>query len=359
MTYNAASDEQINDLITESQYCTQFTNFQCQNAKLLINDKFGWYQTTKDSIKSYWGGNTNNDGCKGGKCNCDQQDGVEREDGGLLLNKNDLPIRGGNFQAIDPTGKRCWRVDSLKCYSKWNEIKVPFKIIFPCILQSDIYKHCHQIRQKNARFNPLGNNKYAIDPDGAGGNNIFGVTCDFEYDKTIGITIVPHDNTDRTNVAKAISKVLNYPNVEITQMRGLISESEFCSQKLLYTCRQAVLLNNMNTPNSYFKDWSGSISQNWANADKSALEGCACRLLKTCPADNTCRCDSKLPILQDEGGWVTSLQKLPISQVSFDGIVQPNGRGFYSVGSLGCAPKPFCKEYIISNNWFYITLFLI
>lgn len=193
----------------------------------------------------------------------------------------------------------------------------------------------------------MGNHRYAIDPDGAGGNDIFGVTCEFKYDKSIGITIVPHDKTGKTSVVSTPSHVLSYPQVEILQMRGLIAESEFCSQKLLYSCRQAVLLNDMNAPNSYFKDWSGSISQNWANADKSSLEGCACRLLKTCPAGHTCRCDGNFPVLQDEGGWVTNLQKLPISEVSFDGITPPNGRGFYSVGSLGCAPKPFCKKFII------------
>ncbi|CAD5119519.1 DgyrCDS8121 [Dimorphilus gyrociliatus] len=328
LTYNAADNEQIGGLITASQYCTQFTDFQCNNAELLINDQYGWYQNS-DEIKSYWGGNTGGQGCKGGKCNCDGTDKTDKQDGGLLLNKEDLPIKGGKFQKIDPSGSRCWEVDSLKCYN--------------------IYKHCEQIRLKNARYNPLRNNRYAIDPDGAGGNDIFGVTCDFKYNKRIGITLVKHDQSGITNVAQEHSKVLNYFNVIIPQIRGLIKESEFCSQKLIYTCRQAVLLNDMTTPNSYFKDWSGAISENWANADKSSVQGCACRLLKTCPENFTCRCDSKLPVLQDEGGWVTNKNKLPVSEVSFDGISKPNGKGYYSLGTFGCGPQPFylptgCKD---------------
>lgn len=37
---------------------------------------------------------------------------------------------------------------------------------------------------------PLENNRYAIDPDAAGGVPMFGVTCDFDTKPGVGATIV-------------------------------------------------------------------------------------------------------------------------------------------------------------------------
>ena len=57
-------------------------------------------------------------------------------------------------------------------------------------LLSAVYKHCHEIKQNGATYNPNGNQRYAIDPDDAPGVDVMGVTCDFNTDNRIGISVV-------------------------------------------------------------------------------------------------------------------------------------------------------------------------
>ena len=54
-----------------------------------------------------------------------------------------------------------------------------------------VYKHCDEIRQERGKpKSPNRNDEFAIDPDRAGGNDIFGAICDFKTDSKIGITQV-------------------------------------------------------------------------------------------------------------------------------------------------------------------------
>jgi len=54
----------------------------------------------------------------------------------------------------------------------------------------DVYPTCHAILQAGMDTDPLENNRYAIDPDAAGGVPMFGVTCDFDTKPGVGATIV-------------------------------------------------------------------------------------------------------------------------------------------------------------------------
>ena len=56
-----------------------------------------------------------------------------------------------------------------------------------------IYKNCDDIKKNNARYNPNRNNIYAVDPDSASGEDIFGVRCDFRTDRSIGISVVSYE----------------------------------------------------------------------------------------------------------------------------------------------------------------------
>lgn len=55
---------------------------------------------------------------------------------------------------------------------------------------ADVFPDCHEILLNKHDKNPAGDNTYAIDSDGAGGLGLFGVTCDFKTNKSMGITIV-------------------------------------------------------------------------------------------------------------------------------------------------------------------------
>lgn len=53
-----------------------------------------------------------------------------------------------------------------------------------------MYPDCNEIKLAKMDKNPLRNNLYAIDPDGAGGVPLFPAYCDFKTNERIGITEV-------------------------------------------------------------------------------------------------------------------------------------------------------------------------
>ena len=61
-----------------------------------------------------------------------------------------------------------------------------------CILSSfsAVYKNCDDILKHSKTRSGNKNDRYAIDPDQAGGEDIFGVVCDFTSVNNMGITWV-------------------------------------------------------------------------------------------------------------------------------------------------------------------------
>ena len=57
VTYNGASDLQIQTLADKSTYCSQWIGHECNNADLVIDATHGWYSMAGE-IQGYWGGNT-------------------------------------------------------------------------------------------------------------------------------------------------------------------------------------------------------------------------------------------------------------------------------------------------------------
>lgn len=59
-----------------------------------------------------------------------------------------------------------------------------------CQIFADVYPDCNEIKLAKMDKDPLRNNLYAIDPDGAGGVPLFPAYCDFKTNERIGITEV-------------------------------------------------------------------------------------------------------------------------------------------------------------------------
>jgi hypothetical protein len=73
-------------------------------------------------------------------------------------------------------------------FKKIHEEKQKNFVNLSCI--TDVYPDCHAIKTAKMDKNPLGNDLYAIDPDGAGGESLFSAFCDYKTNKKIGITEV-------------------------------------------------------------------------------------------------------------------------------------------------------------------------
>ena len=105
--YNGASVSQLASLSNVSSHCEQFIKYKCLRSKLL-KDGVGWWVSRDSTKMDYWGeaspesgrcacgmSNTCADSSEG--CNCDANDGVWREDSGLLTDKTKLPVKELRF----------------------------------------------------------------------------------------------------------------------------------------------------------------------------------------------------------------------------------------------------------------------
>ena len=109
--YKGVSVSQLASLTNVSTHCEQFIKYKCFRSRLL-KDGMGWW-VSRDSTKMvYWGGASPESGkCACGMnntcadpsdgCNCDANDGVWREDSGLLTEKTKLPVKQLRFGDTD------------------------------------------------------------------------------------------------------------------------------------------------------------------------------------------------------------------------------------------------------------------
>ncbi|XP_068726887.1 uncharacterized protein [Montipora capricornis] len=125
--YTGASLSQLASLTRVSSHCEQFIKYECYGSVLLVNNNpYGWW-VSRDSVKmTYWGGASVSGKCACGMtnscanprygCNCDKQDGVWREDSGLLTDKTRLPVKQLRFGDVAYWNKGYHSLGKLKCY---------------------------------------------------------------------------------------------------------------------------------------------------------------------------------------------------------------------------------------------------
>ncbi|KAK3715205.1 hypothetical protein QZH41_010957 [Actinostola sp. cb2023] len=105
VVYDGISSDQLRALTSISTHCEQYIKYECVDAMLL--DHYGgsqvsWLVSRDGRQMKYWGGASRDSGlcacgvtqscAKNARCNCDANEGVWREDSGLLNYKEDLPV---------------------------------------------------------------------------------------------------------------------------------------------------------------------------------------------------------------------------------------------------------------------------
>ncbi|XP_078380224.1 uncharacterized protein LOC144663168 [Oculina patagonica] len=132
--YSGASLSQLANLTDVSAHCEQFIRYQCYDSMLLDN-YWGWWVSRDSKKMLYWGGaSPGSDKCACGmtnscanpsdKCNCDKNDGVWREDSGLLTDKSTLPVKELRFGDTGEhyADEKGWHtLGKLKCYGIAHE----------------------------------------------------------------------------------------------------------------------------------------------------------------------------------------------------------------------------------------------
>ena len=129
--YSGASLSQLASLTDVSLHCEQFVKYECYGSAFWFKIPGSWWVSRDSSQMLYWGGAspgsrkcacgmTNSCADPSQACNCDENDGVWREDSGLLTDKSTLPVRElrlgdtGVHLGVDEKGYHT--LGKLKCY---------------------------------------------------------------------------------------------------------------------------------------------------------------------------------------------------------------------------------------------------
>ena len=126
--YTGASLSQLASLTRVSSQCEQFIKYECYGSLLRFNHPVGWWVSHDSAKMTYWGGASPGSGkCVCGMtnscadsshgCNCDRNDGVWREDSGLLTDKTKLPVKQLRFGDTGGSGEQGYHtLGKLKCF---------------------------------------------------------------------------------------------------------------------------------------------------------------------------------------------------------------------------------------------------
>ena len=131
--YSGASLSQLGSLTDVSLHCEQFIKYECYNSILRFTSvPFAWWVSRDSRQMLYWGGaSPNSYKCACGMtnscadpsqaCNCDKNDGVWREDSGLLTDKSTLPVKELRFGDTGTNEQGYHTLGKLRCYGIAHE----------------------------------------------------------------------------------------------------------------------------------------------------------------------------------------------------------------------------------------------
>uniref|UniRef100_A0A8C7S7N3 Contactin associated protein like 3 n=1 Tax=Oncorhynchus mykiss TaxID=8022 RepID=A0A8C7S7N3_ONCMY len=134
--FNYSADvEQLGAIITQAEHCEQEVFYHCRKSRLLNTpdgSPFTWWVGRTDEPQTYWGGavpGSQQCGCglqgncidSDHYCNCDADRKEWAADSGLLIHKENLPVRWvvvGDIQR--PESEAAYRVSPLRCHGDKN-----------------------------------------------------------------------------------------------------------------------------------------------------------------------------------------------------------------------------------------------
>ncbi|KAL9979545.1 hypothetical protein ACROYT_G017221 [Oculina patagonica] len=330
---------QLAGLTTASTNCEQFIKYECVGSSLLNNgNKYGWWVSRNYEDMDYWGGATPADTYKcscgltnscadpSDGCNCDKDDGVWREDSGLLTEKSDLPVLQLRFGDTGDSSESGYHtLGKFKCYGS----SIPGKT-------------CSDIKSQSSQ---AVSGDYVIDPDGEGGYKPFTVYCDMTDKNGVGVTVVSHDSEAKTLVDGYEEKGSYSRNVHyiagglttVSQLAALATASASCEQFIKYECVSSILLIN-GAKNGWWVSRNMVAMDYWGGATPADTYKCACGLTNSCadPSDG-CNCDINDSVWREDSGLLTEKSDLPVMQLRFGDTGGSSESGYHTLGKFKCS----------------------
>ncbi|RDD36937.1 Fibrillin-2, partial [Trichoplax sp. H2] len=342
--YNHANWPQLAALTKYSKFCIQSIDFDCLNAPLYKGTRARSFWVAPNGEKvSTWGYTTDSDYkgcpcgyhkfCAGGAdkvCDCDLEDGQKRRDGGLLINKNKLPVKILRFNSMSQQSSAAnFSLGPLRCSSR----------------QFGIPKTCQDVFDQGYKRNGT----YLIDPDGPeGSNKPFLVQCEMHTNPDYALTILSHDSEQQIEVNKTqYVHTMKYRGADFQQALKLVKVSAACGQELAYDCRDAPMYTTTGKPqmNVWWLDKDSKKVKYWGNARKDYH--CECGISGTCSGGKkfNCNCNAGDNVLRRDEGIVKDGNRLPIKAVVVNGKTNKNQYKAIKAGRLICSDLyPTCER---------------
>ncbi|XP_052804943.1 uncharacterized protein LOC128234628 [Mya arenaria] len=322
------SPEQVQALVESSEYCAQSLEQQCLNAPVTGHSNF---TTCDGQPQSGWSGSRGEEqcacgvtgACAGGPeslCNCDLEDGVQRKDGGWVVNKDRLAVC-----------EVCVSLDSTSSLTSDPKTRRVRPVI------SDLYcgnkptgrgKTCQQWRDEGKTESEA----LMIDPDGSGPLEPVPVHCVLQTYPPAGWTeIIP--KTPEIEVPEEGTNVtVEYYVYEMKVIYELIARSRYCTQELVLHCVDSGL--ELGGVYGWYSQ-DGVVQESWAG-NNEGTPGCA---------GGECQCN--LAGLRKDGGNITDGSLLPVSRV----VLGPApGTRTMKIGAVKCFDVYRDCEDIRANN---------
>ncbi|XP_069490520.1 contactin-associated protein 1 [Ambystoma mexicanum] len=233
-----------------------------------------------------------------------------------------------------------------RCFQSWDD--------FMCICDMTGYKGetCHKsLYKENCEAYRLSgkvtSGNYTVDPDGSGPLQPFTVYCQITAERAW--TIVYHDRYYATKVLGSSPDLpflgpLKYWNASWGEVSALANGSEYCEQRIEFSCYRSRLLN---TPSGLpFSFWMGRRNERhfyWGGASPG-VQRCACGMEKNCADPQLfCNCDTEHLLWRYDKGLLNYRDHLPVTQVVVGDTNRTSSEAWFSVGPLRC--------YGDRNNW--------
>ena len=186
---------------------------------------------------------------------------------------------------------------------------------------------------------------YFVDPDGPlNGKEPIWVYCDFTED--FGFTQISHNSEDIIEVTHCpdpgcYSRPIVYDS-PMDQIKTLIELSETCNQCIRYDCYLSPLEDQWVTF-GYWVDRNGKNQIYWSG-ENYGDHVCSCHFSEEgCVSEdtlnNTCNCDSNVPITLFDDGCITNSSALPITELKFGGLNYETQLGYHTLGKFSCGGK--------------------
>ncbi|XP_019361270.1 PREDICTED: contactin-associated protein 1 isoform X1 [Gavialis gangeticus] len=225
-----------------------------------------------------------------------------------------------------------------RCLQSWDDF------ICICALRGYRGEPCHKPIYKESceayRLSGKTAGNYTIDPDGSGPLKPFTVYCDMREDRAW--TIIRHNRHYATRVlGSSVDRpylgAVEYWNASWAEVSALANASEYCEQRIEFSCYNSRLLN---TPSGLpFSFWMGRHNQGhyyWGGS-RPGIQRCACGLDKNC-ADSRffCNCDADHALWRVDKGLLNFVDHLPVTQVVVGDTNRSSSEAQFLVGPLRC-----------------------